>query len=63
MPVPKKKLSKSKKRQRRSHHALRAPGFSTCPRCGAACLPHRVCAACGHYRGRQVLQVEKEVDL
>jgi large subunit ribosomal protein L32 len=63
MPVPKKKLSKSKKRQRRSHHALRAPGLSTCAKCGAVCLPHRVCGSCGHYRGRQIVQVEKEEDL
>jgi large subunit ribosomal protein L32 len=63
MPVPKKKLSKSKKRMRRSHHALRAPGLSSCPKCGATGLPHRVCTSCGHYRGRQVIQVEKEEDL
>lgn len=63
MPVPKKKLSKSKKRMRRSHHALSVPGMSTCSQCGATCLPHRACSSCGHYRGRQVYQVEKEEDL
>jgi large subunit ribosomal protein L32 len=26
-----------------------------CPNCGAPRIPHRVCAACGQYRGEQVL--------
>jgi len=63
MAVPKKKLSKSRKRQRRSHHALVAPGLSICPQCAAIGLPHRVCRSCGHYRGRQIMLVEKEEDL
>jgi large subunit ribosomal protein L32 len=31
-----------------------------CPNCGAPQQPHRVCAACGYYRGRQVMTVEAE---
>ena len=45
---------------RRSHDALSAPGLSTCAQCGASKQPHRVCPHCGHYRGRQIFQVEKE---
>ena len=45
---------------RRAHDALRAPSLSTCPQCGAAKLPHRVCGECGHYRGRRVFDVEAE---
>ena len=63
MAVPKKKTSKSRTRMRRSHRALRAPGLSDCPQCGATKVPHRVCPECGHYRGRQVIQVEKEEEL
>ncbi|MCE2390083.1 MAG: 50S ribosomal protein L32 [Proteobacteria bacterium] len=63
MAVPKKRTSKSRKRMRRSHHALRAPGLSVCPVCGASKLPHRVCAECGTYRGRQVVEVQKEDEL
>jgi len=29
-----------------------------CPNCGAAQRTHRVCQACGMYRGRQVLTIE-----
>ena len=60
MPVPKKKLSKSKTRTRRAHDALRVPNTSPCPKCSEPKLPHRVCGSCGHYRGRQVFQVESE---
>ena len=56
MPQPKYRTSKSKRNTRRSHHALRAPGMSICPNCNAVKLPHSVCEACGHYRGKQVLE-------
>ncbi len=60
MAEPKKKTSKARTHMRRSHHALVTPSLSTCPQCGAAKLPHRVCQECGHYRGRQIFQVEQE---
>lgn len=60
MAVPKKKKSKPKTRMGRSHHALRAPGLSTCAQCGESKEPHRVCPSCGHYRGRQIFAVEAE---
>ena len=60
MAEPKKKMSKSRTRMRRAHDSLSLPGRSTCPQCGASKAPHRVCGECGHYRGRQIYQVEKE---
>ncbi len=56
MPVPKKRTSKSKNRTRRAHHALKAVGMSICPNCNTAKFPHSVCEACGHYRGKQVIE-------
>ena len=47
---------------RRSHHALKGGKFSPCPDCGAMRMPHRVCYACGKYRGRQVIDVMKKVN-
>jgi large subunit ribosomal protein L32 len=59
MPVPKKKMSKSKTRMRRaSAWRLEAPAKSTCPRCGSVKLPHRVCGVCGWYAGRQAVEVD-----
>jgi large subunit ribosomal protein L32 len=59
MAVPKKKTSKSKTRSRRAAawKLERAPR-STCPRCAAAKLPHRVCGNCGWYAGRQAVELD-----
>lgn len=56
MAVPKKKTSKSRRNMRRSHHALKLVNLSECPNCGEAKQPHHVCAACGHYDGRDVIE-------
>jgi large subunit ribosomal protein L32 len=55
MPLPKKKTSKARRDQRRSHHALTPVGVSTCPSCGQPKLSHRVCPNCGSYKGRTIL--------
>ena len=54
MAVQQNKKSKSKKGMRRSHHHVAIPSVVFC-QCGEATLPHKVCAACGQYRGRQVV--------
>jgi len=59
MAVPKVRISKQCQRMRRSHLALSAPGASKCKNCGEIRHPHRVCEACGHYRGKQVLAPKK----
>ena len=60
MAVPFRRVSKMKKRMRRSHLALSVPGMITCPSCGELTLAHRVCANCGCYKGKQVV-AKKEV--
>lgn len=60
MAVPKRKKSKSKRDKRRTHQKIAAPNLSTCPECGEATLPHRVCPSCGHYRGRKVVETEED---
>jgi len=57
MALPKKKKSKSKKGMRRSHDRVSVPNVIYCE-CGEPALPHRVCPACGTYRGRQTITVE-----
>ena len=56
MPNPKRRHSKARRDRRRSHDALQKPGHSTCTNCGEIKLPHRACASCGHYRGREVTE-------
>jgi large subunit ribosomal protein L32 len=60
MAVPKRKKSKSKKGMHRSHQHTDAPNLSKCPQCGEAILPHHVCAQCGEYKGRTVIETKEE---
>ncbi len=56
MPVPKKRLSRTRRDRRRANHdKLAAPNLSTCSRCKAHKLPHRVCGSCGYYKNREVI--------
>ena len=41
-----------------NNSVLTLPQLSTCPQCAAPFIPHRVCPACGFYKGRQVINVE-----
>lgn len=58
-PLPKRKLSKGRRNRRRAHHALNAPHLLVCTNCGEKHLPHRVCPNCGHYAGREIIEVER----
>ncbi len=60
MAVPFRRVSKTKKRMRRSHLALSVPGMITCPNCGELTLAHRVCQNCGFYKGVQVVKSKEE---
>ncbi|AHY46665.1 ribosomal protein L32 [Rubrobacter radiotolerans] len=58
MAVPKKKTSQARRDGRRAHHALEKPNLVACPNCDAPKLPHRVCGACGFYKGKTAVVVE-----
>jgi large subunit ribosomal protein L32 len=60
MPLPKRRTSASKRDKRRSHDALVAPQFVSCPSCGEPAQRHRACRHCGEYRGRKVIEVAAE---
>jgi large subunit ribosomal protein L32 len=53
--VPKSKISQGRRNRRRAHHALKPKALVVCPNCRQKKLPHRVCMACGTYRGVQVI--------
>ncbi|MBX9765626.1 MAG: 50S ribosomal protein L32 [Bdellovibrionales bacterium] len=54
MPTPKKKSSRMRRGHRRSHDGITAPAVVKCSSCGALSRPHRVCAECGQYAGREI---------
>lgn len=58
-PLPKRKVSPGRRDRRRAHDALKARNTVECPNCGEPRLPHRVCANCGHYQGREVIDMSE----
>jgi large subunit ribosomal protein L32 len=58
MPNPKHRHSKARRDKRRAHDFLATPGVSECPNCHETKLPHRVCPHCGHYKGREVIDIK-----
>jgi large subunit ribosomal protein L32 len=57
VPVPKRRTTPSKRNMRRANHdKVAAPNLVPCSNCSAPALPHRVCAACGFYGKRAILQ-------
>lgn len=61
MAVPKKKKSPSRRDMRRANHDKRtAPNLSPCPNCDELVRSHRVCPACGHYKGREIVAVAED---
>ncbi len=60
--LPARRISKTRKRLRRTHLKKDAPTVTTCPNCKNPIAPHRACTKCGYYKGKDVLgKEEKEV--
>ena len=55
MAVPKTKISKSRRGQRRSHDAISGSAYTECQNCGELVRTHHVCGDCGFYKGREVV--------
>ena len=59
MIAPKNRISKQRRNKRRSSHwKLTAPGLVVCPNCGEATVSHRMCKACGHYKGKEIVEMK-----
>ena len=63
MAVPKSKVSKSRGAKRfASNYKAKVPTLVECPQCHAQKQPHRVCAKCGYYDGKQVVAMAENND-
>ncbi len=60
MAHPKRKISKTRRDKRRTHHKLTPQTYYLDPTTGEATLYHRVCLVSGQYRGRQVIEPQAE---
>lgn len=61
MGLPGHRRTSSDKRRRASHFALKPSSLTVCSHCKKPVVPHRVCANCGYYRGRQVLKMKTKL--
>ncbi len=59
-PLPKRKVSKTRRDKRRSHDHLTTMHLVVCPECNQYRPSHQVCPNCGSYKGREVLAIEEE---
>jgi len=57
MANPKRRHSKARTATRRAQYKVtQTPALQECDNCGATKMLHRACPACGHYRGRSVVE-------
>jgi large subunit ribosomal protein L32 len=61
MAVPRKKVSRMKRGQRRANHALTAPAHIEDSKTGERRRPHHIDLKTGMYRGKQVLAPKSDV--
>ena len=59
MGLPARHHSKSRRNKGRSHMALKQAVFVKCSKCNKMIPPHRVCAYCGFYKNKEVIDVFK----
>lgn len=60
MAVPRSKVSRMKRGQRRSHDALTPPAYVEDKESGERRRPHHIDLKSGKYRGRQILDSKTE---
>jgi large subunit ribosomal protein L32 len=57
-PLPKRKVSRSRRNRRRAHDSLSLNHLVVCESCDEYHIAHHVCPKCGTYRGETVVEVE-----
>ena len=62
MAVPFRKVSKTRGRMIRTQEKMSATGTTKGTKCGAEVIQHRVCAACGTYKGKEVIKKEETAE-
>lgn len=60
VPQPKRKHSQGRRDRRRGQDSVKVANLVQCSNCGELRPPHTVCPSCGHYQGREVINLNKE---
>lgn len=60
--VPKTKVSRHRRGNRRRNQRLDAPTLVPCQQCGQLMRAHHMCKSCGTYRGRQIVEMDSAKD-
>jgi len=58
MGLPSKRRTKTSKKERAAHFALKQTVLNSCPKCGKPAMPHRACGKCGTYKGKEVMIIK-----
>jgi len=59
-PLPKRKLSRRRKYNRRNHDKLTLSHLVRCDNCNEYKRSHQVCPNCGYYGGEQVIEIKEK---
>ena len=62
MAVPKRKTTPSRRGKRRSHHSMYKANPMECPNCGEFKLSHHICASCGYYNKKEIINKTESED-
>ncbi len=57
MAVPRHKHTRSSVGQRRMHIFITPAALTTCQKCKKPVRPHTICGYCGHYKGKEFINV------
>lgn len=60
--LPKRKVSRHRRGNRRKHLVLTPPTLVKCPTCSNMMRAHRVCKDCGQFKGRQIVALAEAQD-
>lgn len=59
-PLPKRKVSRSRRNRRRAHDGLSLRHLVRCDNCSEYKPAHQVCPHCGTYKGTEVIEMEED---
>ena len=58
MALPKRRISRTRGKKRRTNWKISITGLAKCGNCGEYIIPHTVCPYCGYYRDKIVKSIE-----